>query len=222
MKGRFPNMIEKPEDRRFNSSPRYMNPVKWSKKQEMIFSGEKFGVTEKEYKIRPDHYLRSIQEDTTIKRGDSIFCLGCNDGSFVNCFYFEGYEAWGCDLPQVIKRAKERYIRIDNRLVNCNLESDFLPMNLGTWNLIFAKSVIEHLVNWRELPKKMRMVQHEGDMVWLSTKDAKKAPIVEKEHFVHIADDALGYIFKMAGYKVVKQYEDPLSSEGQIIVCKKE
>lgn len=201
-----------------------MDEIEWSKNQEKIFSGGKFGVTEKEYKTRPDHYLRAIEKDTSIKKDSSILCLGCNDGSHVNCFYFEGYDAFGCDLPDVIKLARGRYTRIADRLICCNLDKEDLSTRMYAkwWDLIFAKSSIEHLEHWDELPEKMYNAQRVGGEIWVATKNGDVTPDIEPEHFVHITWDAFEHIFKDAGYTVLKHYIDPLSGDGQIIVCRKE
>ena len=93
---------------------------------------------------------------------------------------------------------------------------------MHTWDIIFAKSVIEHLANWELLPKKMYDVQSSGGMIWLATKngDIEKRP--ERDHFIHIGFEELENIFKKVGYTIVKHYEDPLSTRGQILVAKKE
>ena len=195
--------------------------IEWSKKQERTFSGNKFGVSEKEYNVHPKHYLKQIERDTSIAKNKAIICLGCNDGTHVKEFYDAGYDAFGVDLPKVIEKAHSKHSEIADRLICCNLEKELIP-STRTWNLIFAKSVIEHLVNWYLLPKKMYDAQSINGMIWVSTKNGDIISKVERDHFVHIGFEELENIFKKVGYSIVKHYEDPLSKEGQILVAKKE
>ena len=200
-----------------------MEKEPWFKHQEQVFSTGHFGVTEKEDKAHPSHYLRTIQEDTLIKRGEFILDLGCNDGTHTNRFYSEGYEAFGCDLPKVIERAREKYPQIAQRLFCCNLDKDAVPsVPMHSWDLIFAKAVIEHFEFWKELPEKMYKTQGTGDMIWIATNNGSLSPNAEAHHFVHIPFLTLAQIFKDAGYTVVKHYVDPLGDKCQILVGRRE
>lgn len=196
-----------------------MNNEEWVKSQEQSFSGRFFGVSEKEYKMRPDHYLKAVRKDTGWRRNGSILCLGCNDGTHVNTFYFEGMNAYGCDLPKVIERARYRYPRIVNRLIPVDINNDALP-NKGKWDVIFAKSIIEHLPQYKSLPTKMYDVQKENGYVWLSTRNGDVDSYVEENHFVHLGWNELEELFTDVGYEIENHYTDPLSEKAQILVAK--
>ena len=101
------------------------------------------------------------------------------------------------------------------------LDEDEIP-TIYFWDVIFAKSVIEHLSTWKELPRKMSEVQYPHGWVWLATKNGDVVPTIERDHFVHIGWDELENIFVNNGYSIVKHYKDPLSNKGQILVAQRD
>ncbi len=197
-----------------------MDEVEWSKVQEMIFSGGDFGVSEKETKAHEGHYLQAIEKDMEIEKGDSIICIGCNDGAHVKEFCDAGYDTYGIDLPLVIENAKQKRPELADRFIPCNLETEEIP-KVREWKVVFAKDVIEHLVNWADLPRKMSAAQPVGGMIWVATRNGDNDPKPETKHFIHITFVTLEFIFEQGGYEVTRQYTDPLSGGGQILVARR-
>lgn len=197
-----------------------MNEVEWSKDQEKIFSGSDFGVSEKEYRAHERHYLHAIEADMELEKGDPILCIGCNDGAHVKEFCDAGYDAYGIDLPLVVENAKQKRPGLADRFLPCNLETEEIP-KIREWKVVFVKDVIEHLVNWADLPRKISAAQPAGGMVWVATRNGDKMPKPVSKHFIHIPFVTLERIFEQSGYEVAKHYTDPLCGEGQILIVRR-
>jgi len=203
-----------------------MDRIEWSKKQEEIHLRPSIlNWSTRQVKIHGEHFFNLIVNDTDIKKDDPILFLGCNDGGHVEQFVNKGYNAYGCDLPGLINYAKKMKPEIADRLYIGNLETlEHIP-SFYSWKLVVAKSVIEHLVTWFELPKKIANVQSSNGKVWICTKDGTKSPYPEDCHFIHIPFNVLEYIFKDAGYSIVKHYDPegyPHNGLAQMLVGKKE
>ncbi len=197
--------------------------MSWSDYQEEYhLRPAKLNWSTKQVKAHGDYFFNLITNETDIKTGDDILFLGCNDGGHVEQFVKKGYDAYGCDLPGLIKRAKKLKPNIANRLYKVNLENAVPGWH--EWKLVVVKAVIEHLVYWFRLPDLIAEVQPSGGMVWVCTKDGNIEPWPEEHHFHHITFGVLEQIFIDAGYTILKHYNPknyPHGFSEQILVGRK-
>ena len=84
-----------------------------------------------------DNIAKTIQK--YLERGSKILDLGCGSGMHASCFTSLGYDVTGLDNIEKIHFDDFKY-------VNCDISKNKIPFNNDTFDVIFCKSVIEHIL----------------------------------------------------------------------------
>lgn len=106
------------------------------------------------------HYLVNRFE---IKEDSKILDLGCGRGDFLWAFHQESMEVYGADMSQDIpSKENERKIIYGG----INLEEDKLPFEDNFFDIIFTKSVLEHIHKPENFMKECyRVLKPSGRMI---------------------------------------------------------
>ena len=88
----------------------------------------------------PDELISHLCARFNIKKGEKVLDVGCGRGDFLNAFKSYGLKTSGVDRePSGAKVAPEVEIKY------CDLEKSAFPFADETFDVVFSKSVIEHL-----------------------------------------------------------------------------
>lgn len=132
--------------------------------------------------------------------GSKILDIGCGAGALPALLYKICYDAYGVDLPGVIKGALQHFPEMAGRLIPCNLEFDSLP--IGPWDMIYCLGVIEFLVNYEYLLHKIARVLKPKAIVYLITRN-KDAQFGRCE-FRHFSESEMAELAEGAGLDIME------------------
>jgi len=76
------------------------------------------------------------------KEGAKVLDIGCGRGSYMVGFSRCNFSVYGVD-----KRLDSSKIMEGSQVAECDLEHEFLPFEKNTFDIVFGKSVIEHILN---------------------------------------------------------------------------
>ena len=171
----------------------------WSKSQEEYFS----------------NYMPASREDVDLSLFSHllpaaparVLDLGCNNGEIVMALRGKGYDAYGVDLPQVIRRVIETYYPYyaSDWLLPCNLEKDELPV--GKFQLVLALAVIEHIINWKILLRTVYQALTPAGVFFLTSCDSH---VIARDpwHWRHFTVEELKEEATEAGFSDAQGYSD--------------
>jgi ubiquinone/menaquinone biosynthesis C-methylase UbiE len=120
------------------------------------------------YKARPltDYPMRLVGfliEKYNIKVNSDILDLGCGRGDFLNAFSAHKMNAYGCDY--------EVCNRENWWIEQCDITTEKLPYMDNTFDVVFSKSVIEHLHSPDNMMKEISRVLRPNGRVIIMTPD---------------------------------------------------
>ena len=113
-----------------------------------------------------------------------ILDLGCNGSYVAQKLCQMGYDAYGADLPAVVRQAQRDYPEASDRLLTCNLDTGEIPGN--GYDLVLALGVIEHLVCYEGFFGKVARALRSGSIVFVSTCN-RDAIETERHHYHHFS-----------------------------------
>ena len=101
-----------------------------------------------------------------IPKKAKILDVGCGRGDFLEAFQTQGLEASGIDRePSAASVAPSVAVKY------CDLEKDTFPFADGTFDVVFSKSVLEHLFNPEKFLLECRRILKPGGRIVLMTPD---------------------------------------------------
>lgn len=113
-----------------------------------------------EYPKQLCHYLFQL---FGLKKGMKMLEPGCGRGEFLGNFQELGLEVYGVDLSPEAKDFENKFL-----VEICDVESEQLPFQDNTFDVIFSKSFIEHLYYpERYLKEAYRVLKPEGKLITL-------------------------------------------------------
>lgn len=121
----------------------------------------------KPYTTYPLQMCRYLFERFGMKKGDKLLDIGCGRGDFTRAFKDLGLEVTGIDREKGDKAMLED---IDVRLSD-DLENNPLPFGDETFEVVFSKSVIEHMRNPHNFMRETYRVLKSGGRVITMTPD---------------------------------------------------
>lgn len=135
-----------------------------------------------------------------MKKGGKLLDIGCGRGDFTRGFCDLGLEVSGIDRE---KGDSEMLQGIDVR-VNQDLERDVFPLVDGSFDVVFSKSVIEHIRDPNHFMKEMYRVLKPGGRVITMTPDWHSQMFIFYDDPTHIHPytcTGLRDLFAMHGLK---------------------
>jgi 2-polyprenyl-3-methyl-5-hydroxy-6-metoxy-1,4-benzoquinol methylase len=101
-----------------------------------------------------------------ISKKAKILDVGCGRGDFLEAFQAQGLEASGIDRePSAASVAPSVAVKY------CDLEKDTFPFADGTFDVVFSKSVLEHLFNPEKFLLECKRILKPGGRIILMTPD---------------------------------------------------
>jgi len=126
--------------------------------------------------ILTKHYNTIAREMRRIGtwRGDArLLDVGCGIGLYSEFWYGRGMEVTAVDLDAeqvaiAVRRAKERNWDIRYRVAS----GDRLPFKAGSFDIVYANSLLEHVGEWEQCLTEWVRVLAPGGLLWVETTNA--------------------------------------------------
>lgn len=115
-----------------------------------------------------------------ISKGDKLLELGCGRGDFLNAFHEQGLECFGVDRDESSK-SFQPHLKIET----CDLSKNNLPFADESFDVIYHKSVLEHVYDPTHLMLESRRVLKKGGKLVFLTPDWVSQMAVFYEDFTH-------------------------------------
>ena len=119
------------------------------------------------YTDYPSQLCRHLVEKFAMKKGEKLLDIGCGRGDFTKGFKDLGLEVSGIDRE---KGDSEMLQGIDVQ-ISSDLEKDAFPFEDGVFDVVFSKSVIEHIRNPEHFMQETKRVLKPGGRVIAMTPD---------------------------------------------------
>lgn len=143
---------------------------------EVVYDTDKRPVTE-----YPDLLAKEICEKFNIKKESKILDNGCGRGDFIKAFYNYGLKCYGTDISD-FSNEKIKNIPISK----VDLENEKLPFEDNFFDVVFSKSVIEHMRTPDNFIKECYRVLKPGGRIILMTPDWKTTMYIFYDDFTHV------------------------------------
>lgn len=134
-----------------------------------------------------------------LKKAGKFLEIGCGRGDFLNAFYSYGLDCYGVDIE---KKNIEISSAIDVR--QCDLTKEKLPFADNSFDTVYHKSLIEHLLDPQNLMEETYRVLKDGGRLIILTPDWQSQMRVFYEDFTHrrpYTKEALSDLLEMCGFK---------------------
>jgi 2-polyprenyl-3-methyl-5-hydroxy-6-metoxy-1,4-benzoquinol methylase len=131
--------------------------------------------TEKPFGEYPLQLAEYLADRYHMKKGMKLLDNGCGRGEFLHAFGSMGMEVHGTDVSSYCK---------DARIVDLNKEN--LPYPDNYFDVVFSKSVIEHISNTEHYVNEMKRVLKKGGVLILLVPDWETQYIIFYEDPTHI------------------------------------
>ena len=129
----------------------------------------------------PNLLARELMKRFNLNPDMSLLDVGCGQGEMLEAFKTAGLEVKGLDLaPSALDR--EDSIEISQ----CDVTCETYPYGDGLFDAVFAKSVIEHVVDPTNMLAEMKRVLKPGGVLILLTPDFSKLHTVFYEDPTHV------------------------------------
>src|SRR3989344_6786750 len=119
------------------------------------------------YTNYPSQLCSHLAEKFGMKKGQKLLDIGCGRGDFTKGFKDLGLEVAGIDRG---RGDSDMLKEIDVRISN-DLENDVFPFEDGVFDVVFSKSVIEHIRNPEHFMQETKRVLKPGGRVITMTPD---------------------------------------------------
>jgi len=114
----------------------------------------------------PQKLVEYLKDRFSLKPGEKLLEIGCARGDFLKAFSAAGFECHGIDREEI---AKELSPNLDIRI--CDIENEILPFENNYFDIIYHKSLIEHLYSPKHLMQETHRVLKKGGKVIILTPD---------------------------------------------------
>lgn len=150
----------------------------------------------------PQQLAAHIMNEAGIKPGQKFLELGCGRGDFLKEFQKLGLDCYGVD-----RDADSQKFSPNIPIALCDLAEDKLPYPDGFFDVVYHKSVLEHVLSPDKLIKETKRVLKKGGKALILTPDWQSCMSVFFEDFTHVHPyDAVAVrdLLKIYGFKDVK------------------
>ena len=118
------------------------------------------------YTEYPLQLCRHLSHRFNIKKGDKLLDIGCGRGDFLKGFRGLGLDAYGLDC----KKSHSEILK-DIEVKYADIENEFFPYDDNVFDIVFSKSVIEHLFNPENFMKECYRVLKPSGRIIIMTPD---------------------------------------------------
>ena len=147
------------------------------------------------------HYLYSLAKYLynrfDLKKNQKLIDIGCGRGDFLKTFTFYGLDCTGVDSSdQSVQDLVEYGVK------KCNLEEDALPYEDDYFDVVYHKSVIEHLADPSNLMKESLRILKPGGRLIVLTPEWKSQINTFYDDYTHVRPytvTSLEYLFRHYG-----------------------
>lgn len=114
----------------------------------------------------PSQLISYLKNEFSLNKGSKLLELGCGRGDFLHEFQNLGFDCYGVD------REKSKFHDDYNLNVSeCDLEKDNLPFDDNEFDIVYHKSVIEHVNNPSKIMMETKRVLKKDGVVIILTPD---------------------------------------------------
>lgn len=150
---------------------------------------------EKPVTAYPDQLARYLYKRFHMKKGMRLLDNGCGRGDFLDAFEKCHLSVSGTDIVQGC-----------DRTIILDLNNDRLPFDDNTFDVVFSKSVLEHIENTEHYMKEMQRVLKNGGVLILLVPDWETQYKIFYQDPTHIhpyTQLSVDRLLKMMGYQEV-------------------
>ena len=158
----------------------------------------------------PSRFVRHLVTSFGFEKDQEILEIGCGTGDFLKAFRAEGFSCRGVDLS-------DRSVRSLKGVQKCDILKEKLPYDSGMFDVVYHKSLIEHLSDPSNLMSEtMRVLRPEGKIIIL-TPDWKSQMKTFYNDYTHVRPytvDSLIDLMKSYGFEEVQSelfYQLPMA-----------
>lgn len=181
-----------------------------------IFNKNYINVT---YEDKKTDYPRRLCEHLFKNySGKKILDIGCGDGTITKNLLDMGLDAYGLDYSEVSKNF------LDTRFNKINIQEDKFPFDDNTFDIVFSKSVVEHLKEPDYLIKESYRVLKPGGIIITMTPSwkhgFKEQFYIDHTHVTPFTRYSLETIHKLEMFKEINCdyfYQLPISWKFPVI-----
>jgi len=134
-----------------------------------------------------------------MKKGDKLLDVGCGRGDFLKSFKDLGLNVYGID----IEKSKSEIAR-NVEIYNCNFELNSFPFEDNFFDIIFSKSVIEHLKTPDSFIKEIYRVLKPGGTAIVMTPDWQSQMKIFYNDYTHVhpyTETGIKDLLEISGFK---------------------
>ena len=124
----------------------------------------------------PDELTCYLVERFNIKEGSKILDNGCGRGDFLKGFKHCGMDVYGTDIEEACEGVYS----------GINLEEDTLPFSDDFFDVVFSKSVIEHIHKPEKYINEMYRVLKPGGRIIIMVPDWHSCMYIYYDDFTHV------------------------------------
>ncbi|MBF0300557.1 MAG: class I SAM-dependent methyltransferase [Oligoflexia bacterium] len=159
----------------------------------------------------PSQLTKHLFQKFAMKSGQKILEAACGRGDFINCFRELGLDCYALDKSDEFQ---ENILNI--HLKKCNFESDQFPFRDNYFDIIYSKSLLEHLYDPENFFKEAVRVLKPGGLMltlvpdWESNYKIYFDDHTHKTPYTSVALHDIYKMFSLRGIKVQKFRQLPI------------
>ena len=150
------------------------------------------------YTVYPSQLCKHLFDRFHMNKGMKLLDIGCGRGEFANGFK---------ELGLIVNGVEREKIHIDGINVQyLDVEKDPLPYKEKTYDIVFSKSVIEHLENPSNMLKESRRILKSGGMIIIMAPDWVSQMKIYFDDYTHrtpFTKTSMNDCLKIHGFKYV-------------------
>lgn len=161
-----------------------------------------YNVKDRPVTSYPNQLIRHIIALYRIRRGSIVLDSGSGRGDFSRAFAKAGMDTWGIDASDYEKKYEDGV----NFVGNFDLETGRLPFDDGYFDVVFSKSVLEHIHKPEQYLSEINRVLKPGGLFIVMVPDWHTQMYIYYDDFSHVqpyTQKGLADALKVFGFKNV-------------------
>lgn len=117
-----------------------------------------------------DAVKREMKKRGTWRQGLRFLDVGCGLGLYSEFWHAQQFQVTGLDLSQAtLAIARQRAVAANQRITYVRGSASQLPFSSGSFDVIFAHALIEHVPNWEVCMTEFIRLLAPGGLLWIQT-----------------------------------------------------